>query len=78
MPHISVKMLKGRTPEQKEKAAKALADTLCEVIGCSKSHLSVTVEDFTAEEWQDVFRSDVTEKSDSLYITPQYDPKDLL
>ena len=36
MPHISVKMLKGRTDEQKKLAADKVAEALYEAIGCSK------------------------------------------
>ena len=43
MPHISIKMLKGRTEEQKKAAA--LVDT----IGCNPEHISVSVEDFTPD-----------------------------
>lgn len=78
MPHISVKMLKGRTEEQKKKAADALVSALCQSLGCSKVHISVTVEDYTAQEWQDVFEKEITQKQDRLYIKPGYDPKDLL
>ena len=78
MPHISVKMLKGRTEEQKKVAAEKLTAALCEALGCGDSHVTVTVEDFTAEEWQDVFASDISGKSDKLYKKPNYDPKDLL
>lgn len=52
MPHIGIKMLKGRTPEQKEKLSVALVKTLVEQLGCSESHVSCTIEDFTAQEWQ--------------------------
>lgn len=78
MPHISIKMLKGRTEEQKQLAAAKAADALCEAIGCGKAHVSVTVEDYTPQEWQEVFASEVTAKSDKLYKKPEYDPKDLL
>lgn len=78
MPHISVKMLKGRTEEQKQAVSQKLAESLCEVLGCGEGHVSVTVEDFSAEEWQDVFASDITAKEDKLYKKPSYDPKSLL
>ncbi len=78
MPHIAVKMLKGRTEEQKQAAAEKLTAALCEAIGCGDSHITVTVEDYTAEEWQDVFAEDIAGKSDKLYKKPCYDPKDLL
>ncbi len=78
MPHISIKMLKGRTEEQKEKVANALADALVSSLGCSRRHVSVTVEDYTPQQWQDVFEQEITKKQDKLYISPGYDPKDLL
>ena len=78
MPHISVKMLKGRTEEQKRQLAKALADALEKTIGASDAHVSVTIEDYTLVQWQDEFRREVTEKREVLDKKPDYDPKDLL
>lgn len=78
MPHISVKMLKGRTDEQKKLAADKVAEALYEAIGCSKDHITVTVEDFTPEEWQTVYAEDVTAKRDVLFRDADYDPKSLL
>lgn len=77
MPHISLKMLKGRTDEQKQNAAKKLTAALCEALGCSETHVSVSVEDFTAEEWQDVFAEEIQDNK-AIVKKPEYDPKDLL
>ena len=77
MPHISLKMLKGRTEEQKQNAAKKLTIALCEARGCSETHVSDTVEDFTAEEWQDVFAKEIQDNK-AIVKKPEYDPKDLL
>lgn len=78
MPHISVKMLKGRTEEQKKLAAEKLTAALCEAIDCRDSHVTVGIEDYTAEEWQEVFAKEIEGKSDTLYRKPTYDPKSLL
>ncbi len=78
MPHISVKMLKGRTEAQKQEAAKKLTAALCEALGCGDTHITVGIEDFTAEEWQEVFAKDIEGKKDTLYKKPSYDPKSLL
>ena len=78
MPHISVKMLKGRTEEQKKAAAEKLTAALCEALGCWDGHVTVGIEDYTAEEWQEVFAEDIEGKSDTLYRKPNYDPKSLL
>ena len=62
MPHISVKMLQGRSEAQKEKLAAALVKTLTEQLGCSDHYVTCTVEDFDAKEWQDVFKTDIKER----------------
>jgi 4-oxalocrotonate tautomerase family enzyme len=78
MPHIAIKMLKGRTEEQKKKAAEAVSEALRISLGVPQAYISVSVEDYTAAEWQKVFRDEVTGKSSDLYVKPDYDPKSLL
>ena len=78
MPHISIKMLKGRTEAQKEAAAKAVKEALKSAIGAGDAHISVSVEDFSPQQWQDVFKAEITDKPEALRIAPQYNPKDLL
>lgn len=78
MPHISLKMLKGRTEEQKKLAADKLAAALCEALGCGEGHITVGIEDYTPQEWQEVFAEDIEGKADTLYRKPIYDPKSLL
>lgn len=77
MPHITIKMLKGRTQEQKKIAAEKLTQALVEAIGCTESHVSVSVEDFTAEQWQEQYRIEVAENP-ALIKKPAYNPEDLL
>lgn len=78
MPHISVKMLKGRTDAQKQKLAVALKDALKEALGCSEKHISVSIQDYTPQEWQDEFKKEITDNMENVWIKPQYDPEDLL
>ena len=78
MPHISVKMLKGRTEEQKKRLSSALSEALIKTLGVSDTHVSVTIEDFTPVEWQDEFKREITDTKAVLYKAPGYDPKDLL
>ncbi|MDR0222684.1 MAG: 4-oxalocrotonate tautomerase family protein [Oscillospiraceae bacterium] len=78
MPHISVKMLKGRTPEQKKKVAEACQKAAMASLGIGETYVTVSVEDFTAQEWQDVFKEEVTDKGDSVLVKAKYDPKSLL
>jgi len=78
MPHISIKMLAGRSEEQKKKAAEAVKSALAESLGMSDHYITATVEDFSPEEWQTVFKEEITDKPDKVYVKPQYDPKSLL
>ena len=79
MPHIAVKMLQGRTEEQKKRLAAALVRTLTEELGCSDHYVTCTIEDYDARQWQDVFRSEIADKpKDKVYKTAEYDPKSLL
>ena len=78
MPHISVKMLKGRTEEQKQKLASALTNALKESLGVGDTHISLTIEDYDAQAWQSVFKEEITDKKNVLYKKPNYNPEDLL
>ena len=78
MPHVSIKMVKGRTEAQKDAAATAVKEALMKAIGVGDAHISVSVEDFTPQQWQDIFKAEITDKPATLRIAPQYDPKDIL
>lgn len=71
-------MLKGRTEKQKQALADALCEILCKQLNVPKTYVSVTVEDFTAQQWQQVFKEDIEDKKDSIYVEPGYRPEDLL
>lgn len=79
MPNISVKMLAGRTREQKEKLAKDLVDVLSRDLGADKHWITCTIEDYDAQQWQEVFKTEIAEKpAEAVFKGPEYDPKDLL
>ena len=78
MPHISVKMLEGRTEEQKKKVAEAVKNAAMEALNIGDSHITVSVEDYDRRQWQDVFKEEVTDKGEKVYVKPKYDPKSLL
>ena len=79
MPHISVKMLEGRSEGQKEKLGGALGRTLTGQRKCSDHYVTCTVDDYSAEEWQEVYRKEIAEKPKGVvYKKAEYDPKSLL
>lgn len=77
MPHISVKMLGGKTAEQKALAVKKLSQAMCDAIGCTSDFVSIALEEYTPEEWQEIFATEIS-ASKSLVQEPNYDPKSLL
>ena len=79
MPNISIKMLEGRTQAQKERLARDLVEVLSRDLGADKHWITCTIEDYTAEQWQDVFKTEIADKpAEVVYKKPEYDPKILL
>ncbi len=77
MPHIIIKMLEGRSEPVKELCVAKVAKALQEATGASDSHISVSIEDYTAQEWQEVFKNEI-EGNPNLRKKPGYRPEDLL
>lgn len=77
MPHISVKMIEGRSDEQKKALAKALEKALTETLGCADMWVSISIDDYNGKQWQDVFEKEIKDNK-NLYKKPEYDPKILL
>ena len=79
MPHNTVKMLEGRSEEQKKRLAAALVRALTEELHCSDHYVTCTVEDYSAVEWQTVFQREIAEKPvHVVYKKAEYNPKSLL
>ncbi len=51
MPFISVKMLKGRTDQQKKDLAKAMTDAMVEIFGAPADGTMVVIEEFDKDQW---------------------------
>ena len=77
MPHIIIKMLEGRSEPVKALCVSKVAQALQEATGTPDCYISVAVEEFTPEEWQDVYKNDI-ENNQDLRKLPDYDPRDLL
>ena len=77
MPHIVIKMLEGRSETVKALCSSKVAQALQEATGTPDKYISVSIEDYTAQEWQDVFKTEIAENS-NLRKKPDYKPEDLL
>ena len=74
MPHIGVKLLQGKTEKQKKELAQALIKAAQEVIGFGDESYSISIEDFTFEEWKNnVYPNDIMERKDILFKKPGYE-----
>ncbi|MCB0466035.1 MAG: tautomerase family protein [Aequorivita sp.] len=74
MPHIGVKLLQGKTEKQKKELAQALIKAAQEVIGFGDESYSISIEDFTFEEWKNnVYPNDIMGRKDILFKKPGYE-----
>lgn len=51
MPFISIKMLSGRTDEQKRKLTKAVTDAMVDALGIDPDNIWLTIEEFEKDHW---------------------------
>ena len=51
MPFVSVKMLRGRSEQQKRELVKAMTDALVEICGAPKESTMVVIEEFESDHW---------------------------
>lgn len=51
MPIVTVKLIEGRTAEQKRQAALAITDALIETCGAHRDHIYVVFEDVAGTDW---------------------------
>jgi len=77
MPHVIVKMHPGRTIEQKNELAQAIADAVVKIAKCEEKTVSVSIEEIAPEDWAEtVYKHDILAKQVTLVIKPGYNPFD--
>ena len=73
MPHVIVKLLPGRSEEQKARLAGEIAKDVQEVLHCRDEAVSVAFEEVKSQDWAEkVYRPDIQDKLDKLYKKPGY------
>ncbi len=71
MPHVIVKMFPGRSQAQKQQLCDRIMEDLVEIAGCEKKSVSIAIEEIPEAEWaESVYKPDIEEKRDTLYISP--------
>ena len=75
MPHVIVKLYPGRSEEQKQKLAEAIAKDIVTIAKCEDRSVSVAIEEIEKEAWAEkVYQPDILNKKDDLYKKPGYNP----
>lgn len=75
MPHVVVKLLAGRSEEQKSRLAAQLVKDVMAILNCGEESVSVAIEDIKAGEWADkVYNAEISPNWEKLYKKPGYHP----
>ena len=78
MPHIVVKLWPGKSEQQKTRLAEAITKNVMEILHYGDDSVSVAFEEVKSRAWlEQVYKSDILNKWDTLYKKPDYDPNDL-
>jgi len=71
MPHIVIKMINGPSKEAQQKAAEKIRDVVEKTLGKPKKYTSVSVEEYSFDEWEGVYNENIKDNSKVL-IKPGY------
>ena len=73
MPHIIIKLLKGKSEEQKKKLAEEIIKTAMPIVDYGEDAFSVAIEDVERKEWAEkVYKPEIIGQKDKLYKEPGY------
>ena len=75
MPHVIVKLLAGRTDQQKARIAEEVTKAIMATTGNGEDAVSVAIEDVERSDWTEkVYRLDIEGSWDKLFKKPGYEP----
>lgn len=75
MPHVIVKLLPGRTEQQKTRLAEAIVKDVVAIAKCEEKSVSVAFEEIKPEDWAEkVYKPDILDSPEKLYKKPGYNP----
>jgi 4-oxalocrotonate tautomerase len=75
MPHVIVKLVAGRSPQQKEQITAQITKAIMSAAKVGEDAVSVSIEDYALSDWTEkVYKPDIIDKPDTLFKKPGYDP----
>ncbi|MBC8987976.1 tautomerase family protein [Pedobacter sp. N36a] len=73
MPHIIVKIIIGKSEQQKIRLVEAITKDVMDVFNYGEESVSVAIEEIKPEDWPEkVYRSDIMDNQKKLYKKPGY------
>jgi len=77
MPHVIVKLLPGRSEQQKVQLAQQIVKDVVRIANTDDKSVSVAIEEVNAEDWTEkVYKPDIARHWNKLYKKPEYEPKE--
>jgi 4-oxalocrotonate tautomerase len=74
MPHVIVKLLPGRSEQQKAKIAEEVTKAIMATANCAETSVSVGIEDVASDDWTEtVYKPDIIGKPETISKKPGYD-----
>lgn len=78
MPHVIVKLWPGKSEQQKQRLADAVAKDVMEILHYGEESVSVAMEEVGSRDWAEkVYKPDIQSKAGQLYKRPGYGISDL-
>jgi phenylpyruvate tautomerase PptA (4-oxalocrotonate tautomerase family) len=75
MPHVSIKAIKGASPQQMQDCAEQISAVITKTLGKPEKYVSVSFENYSFDDWESVFNEHIKNK-DNVLVKPGYsDPK---
>lgn len=75
MPHVVVKLVPGKSEEQKSRLAREITRAVMSTLEYSEDAISVAFEEVERQDWAEkVYRSEIQDKWSTVYKKPGYDP----
>jgi phenylpyruvate tautomerase PptA (4-oxalocrotonate tautomerase family) len=71
MPHVVIKTIEGPSQAQLKQAADQIAEIINKTLGKPKKYISVSVEEYSFDEWPAVYDENVKDK-ENVVVKPGY------
>ena len=78
MPHVIVKLWPGKSEQQKNRLAEAIAKDIMDILRHGEESVSVAMEEVKSQDWvEKLYKPEIKRNLDKLYKKPGYDENDL-